>query len=101
MELINSLQGEISILIGGWITIIAGLLVKDLLTNFMHGIMFYFDKNFNEGDVVYIDDKEYIIVKNGVVNSVFLNEKTKKWMYIRNSRLQYLRLEKDVKKGFE
>lgn len=100
-ELLNQLNLEVSFLITGWISIIAGLLIKDILGNLMYGLMFYFDKNFNEGDVIYLNGSKYIIVKNGIVNSVFLNDKEQRWTYIRNNRLQYLQIEKDLNSKYE
>ena len=99
--ILNQLNVELSVLIVGWLSIIFGLIVKDFLTNFAHGIMFYFDKHFNEGDVIYISNVKYIIVKIGIMNSIFLNEKERRWTYVRNSRLQFLQLERDIKGSYE
>lgn len=96
LELFSQLNTELSILLTGWITIVFGLLIKDLLTNFVYGIMFYLDKNFNEGDIIYFNNQKYTIIKNGLLSSVFQNEETKRWAYVRNSKIHNLILEKRI-----
>jgi len=57
--------------ISALITIAVGLAVKDLVTTTVGGFLFYLNKNFNEGDHVYIEGEEAIIVKIGMRQTVF------------------------------
>jgi len=85
-----------------WITAVIalsiGLIVKDILSNFTSGVMFYLNKTFNEGDHAYLDGQICIIVKIGLRFTVFEFEKDghKCWRYIANDRVKYLTLEKII-----
>jgi len=78
------------------ISLLIAVLFKDVITNFLIGLKFYLNKNFNESDIVYINDKEYIIVKIGLTSTIFQNTETNKWMYISNDRLKYINFEKQI-----
>lgn len=83
------------------VTITVGLLLKDLATKISAGILFYFDKNFNEGDRVYLDGEEATIVKLGPFTSVFMieNGRGTVWRYISNDRIKWCKLEKIIIPG--
>lgn len=95
-ELITLLKIETGTIIIGWIAVVVGLVVKDILTSFAFGLMFYLDPQFVEGDAVYIDGEEAIIQKIGLTVSVFKIVETSRWRYIKNEKIRYHKLEKQV-----
>ena len=84
--------------ISALITIALGLAVKDLVTTFVSGCLFKFNKSFNEGDHVYLDGQKAVILKIGFRQTVFeLNDdRGQTWRYLYNHRLQYAKLEKVI-----
>lgn len=80
------------------LAVILGMVVKDMATNLVSGLMFYFDKSFMEGDTVYVDGQKAIIVRVGMRKTVFgiNNGRGYTWRYVQNSRIPYLHLEKVV-----
>lgn len=97
-QLAALLKIEIGSIIIGWIAIIIGLVLKDILTSVTFGIMFYLDPQFKEGDKVYIDDEEAIIQKIGFSITIFKITETSRWRYIKNEKIRYHKLEKQVEK---
>jgi len=95
-EILNALQGEIGTLITTGIAIIIGLIAKDVLSAVTFGLLFYIDKDFNEGDTVYINGKLATIIKISFNKSIFKIHESNRWKYIHNSRVRYLDLEKVV-----
>lgn len=83
------------------ITIALGLAVKDLVTTFVSGLLFKINKTFNEGDLVYLEGQEAIIIKIGMRQTVFEidDERGHIWRYIYNDRVKYLKLEKVIKEN--
>ena len=85
--------------LGILISLIMALMIKDIAMNFSKGLMFTFNKNFNPGDRVMIDDQEAIIISIGIGWTVFeilpKNGK-KKWRYLQNSRIPFVKLEKII-----
>lgn len=85
-----------------WITAIfaitIGLIVKDILINVTSGILFYLNKNFNEGDHVYLDGEPALIVRIGFRYTVFEVEKDNKrcWRFISNDRVKFSKMEKII-----
>ncbi len=81
------------------ITIALGLAVKDLVTTFVSGLLFKINKTFNEGDRVYLEGQEAVIIKIGMRQTVFEidDERGHIWRYIYNDRIKYLKLEKFIK----
>ncbi len=83
-------------------SITLSLILKDIAVKMSSGLMFYLDKNFNEGDTVYIDDKKATIVKIGLLETVFMvtNDNGEiLWRYISNDRIKFTKLEKPIVKG--
>lgn len=95
-EFINVLQGEIGALITSAIVIVIGLIVKDLLSAAAFGLMFYLDKSFNEGDVVYVNGEMATIIKISLSRTIFKMYDSNRWKYVHNSRIRYLDLEKVI-----
>ena len=95
----ESFQVNLSSLVLGWIAIILGLILKEFLTAFTFGMLFYFNKNFDEGDTVFIDGDEAIIQKIGITTTVFKMIETGRWQYVKNEKIRYRRLEKQIERG--
>lgn len=100
-EILNLLQVEVGTLIAGWLAIILGLVLKDILTSVAFGAMFFIDPQFTEGDTVYIDDDEAIIQKIGFTTTIFKITKTSRWRYVKNGKIRYHKLEKQIEKKEE
>ena len=85
--------------ISSLITIALGMAVKDLVTTFVSGLMFRFNKAFNEGDLVFLEGEKAIIIKIGIRQTVFEidDERGHTWRYIYNDRVKFLKLEKVVR----
>lgn len=80
------------------IAISIGLIIKDVLVNFTSGIMFYMNKNFNDGDHIYLDGEHAIIIRVGFRHTVFqvINEDKVCWRYISNDRVKNHKLDKII-----
>ncbi len=80
------------------ITIALGMAVKDLVTTAVSGYLFYLNKNFNEGDHVYINGDEAVIIKIGLRQTIFKmdNGRGETWLYLYNSKIQNAKLEKVI-----
>jgi len=71
--------------------------MKDAAAAVAKGLMFRFNGVFKEGDIVFLDGERAIIVKIGILQSVFGITKpdgTYCWRYINNTKMDNLRLEK-------
>lgn len=96
LEILNTFEGEISSLLFTAFVFIIGLTMKDLLTSASFGFLFYIDKNFNEGDNVYVDGQLSTIVNISIKRTIFKIHETNRWKYVPNSRIRYLNLEKVI-----
>ena len=87
--------------ISALISIAIGLAVKDLLTTSVSGFLFWLDRNFNEGDEVYIDGEKAIIVRIGFRQTVFGidNGRGYTWRFVYNHRISHMKLEKVIIKA--
>ena len=86
-------------LIGVIVTGIIALSIKDYITKIAKGLAFARNKAFNEGDHVILDKVPAIIVKVGVVQSVFGVTKPDGnyvWRYVPNERIPSLKLERII-----
>lgn len=100
---------EIAIATGiiAWISILLslaiGMAIKDLITTFVSGFLFYLNKNFNEGDKVYLNGIESTINKIGLRQTIFEvdNGRGITWNYVYNDRIKYLKLEKVIRQKEE
>lgn len=99
--LLESFKLEIGTVVLGWIMIILGLVVKDVLSSASFGLSFYLDPHFNEGETIFFDDEECIIQKIGLTTTVLRNVNNGRWKFIPNKRIKRHKLEKkiDEKKG--
>ena len=80
-----------------------GLLLKDLVTNFINGLKFKLDPSFNEGDKCIIDGDKAVIVKIGLYETVFsiFNGRGHVWRYVPNERIKFLKIEKIIEEPRE
>ena len=81
------------------ITIALGMATKELITTFISGVLFRFNPNFQEGNLVYIDDRKAIIVKIGFRMTVFEidDERGHTWLYVYNDTIKNMKLEKVIR----
>lgn len=83
----------IAILLG----LVASLIAKDFANSMSAGLSFKYNPQFNEGDNVLIDNEPATIIKIGYKYTVFSVRKDsghKTWRYVKNERIQFLKLEK-------
>lgn len=95
-QIIEIINKQIGMLFLGWFSVVIGLIIKDILTSIIFGIMFYLDQQFKEGDIIFIDGEEAIIQKIGLTITVFKIRETSRWRYVKNDKIRYLKLEKKV-----
>jgi len=80
-------------------TFVLILMTKDWLTSIAQGLLFSFNPTFNESDVVFLDGERAIIVKLGLLTTVFGISKpdgTYCWRYVPNTKVNNLKLEKII-----
>ena len=79
------------------LTTLFAMAIKDAAAAIAKGMMFRFNGIFKEGDIVFLDGERAIIVKIGILQSVFgitKDDGTYCWRYINNTKMDNLRLEK-------
>jgi len=93
----SALQSDLMI---GIIVLILLFLFKDYTVNIASGLAFKLNKDFNEGDLVLIDDKEAIIVNIGLRQTKFQFKHKNKitWKYVYNSRIPWMNISKVIYK---
>jgi hypothetical protein len=92
-QLGDLLAPYLAILIG----LVASLIAKDLANSMAAGLSFKYNPQFNEGDNVLIDNEPATIIKIGYKHTVFAVKKDsghRTWRYVKNERIQFLKLEK-------
>jgi len=89
--------------IGMVMIVIIGFMIKDFATKLSKGIAFSLNKQFQEGDKVLIDGERALIVKVGIVQTVFGIQKSHGefggdyvWRYVPNERIEFLKIEKII-----
>jgi len=96
-ELSNSLSVLFIPILGVVMTVMFGMAIKDAGAAIAKGMMFRFNAVFKEGDIVFLDGERAIIVKIGILQSVFGITKPDGaycWRYISNTKMDSLKLEK-------
>jgi hypothetical protein len=84
-------------IIAAMMVVLFGLAMKDAAAAIAKGMAFRFNGVFKEGDIVFLNDERAIIVKIGVLQSVFgitKSDGTYCWRYINNTKIDSLKLEK-------
>ena len=103
-QAIQQLTDNLAPFITGAIALILSLWIKDSAGRLVKGLAFKFNKHFNEGDEVIINSERAIIVRIGMLNTVFGFYRTSKnsdkvnhyWRFVPNERIAYLEIEKIV-----
>ena len=96
-ELSNHLSVLFLPVIAVVMTVLFGMMIKDAGAAIAKGVAFRFNGVFKEGDIVFLDGERAIIVKIGILQSVFGITKpdgTYCWRYISNMRMDHIVLEK-------
>ena len=103
MLLPNELSELITPFVVALIMLVISLWFKDFATKIARGLSFSFNKSFQEGDRVILDGERALIVKVGLIQTVFGITKSNGewdgdyvWRYVPNERIPYLKLEKVV-----
>lgn len=92
-QLSDLLAPYIVILLG----LVASLIAKDFANSLSSGLSFKYNPQFNEGDNVLIDDEPATIIKIGYKYTVFSVRKDSghnTWRYVKNEKIERLKLEK-------
>ena len=103
-QVIEQITSNITPFISGAIALVISLWIKDSAGRLARGVSFKFNRQFNEGDEVIIDSERAIIIKIGMLNTVFGFYRSSKnsehvchyWRFVPNERIAYLRIEKIV-----
>ena len=89
--------------IGMVLIVVFGFMLKDFATKWGKGLAFKMNKQFQEGDHVFIDGERALIVKIGMTQTVFGVTKTQGelngdyvWRYVSNERIGFLKIEKII-----
>ena len=89
--------------IGMVVIVVLGFMLKDFATKWGKGLAFKMNKQFQEGDHVFIDGERALIVKIGMTQTVFGVTKTQGelngdyvWRYVSNERIGFLKVEKII-----
>ena len=94
------ISNSVSLWIAYGLAFTLGLVMKDLLTSFVQGALFKFNRDFSEGDEVILDDEDAYIVSIGwryTKFGVYKEQDILSWRYVPNTRIQTLKLEKIVR----
>ena len=102
MDQVNNASLQLTEYLIPWIALLVSLVVtmwiKDWVTSFVKGMQFRRNKAFNEGDHVILDGMPSVVVKIGMIETVFgvYSDAGYTWRYVPNVRIPYLKLEKIV-----
>ena len=78
-------------------TALFGMALRDMAAAIAKGMAFRYSGVFKEGDIVFLDGERAIVVKLGIMISVFgitKDDGTYCWRYINNTKVDNLKLEK-------
>ena len=102
---LSQLTFELGDLIMPWLMVLFSLIVivwvKNVVESVVRGLLFQFDKSFNEGDHVILDNEPATIIKIGLSNTVFgvYSDRGYTWRYVPNEMIARLKLEKVIDKN--
>lgn len=85
----------------GWIVVIGiiALLSKDLMMNFVQGLVVFLGSGFNNDDIIYISGRQARIVRVGIRSTTFYMTDRKTKMVVPNEQLKQLVVEKTLPKN--
>jgi small-conductance mechanosensitive channel len=99
----NELGIQIADLITPFIAMMVGIIValwvKDLAVKAAAGMSFKYFGPFKEGDIVQLDGKKHMVIKIGLMNTIFGHKDAERgyiWRYVPNQKISGLRLGKVV-----
>ena len=99
----EEVQGFVEGLIGeyGWLLLIAiaTILAKDMIMNFVQGLLVFVGNDFNNDDIIYISGRQARIVRVGIRNTVFYMSDRGTKMPVPNEQLKQLTIEKSLPKN--
>ena len=99
----EEVQGFVEGLIGeyGWLLLIAiaTILAKDMIMNFVQGLLVFVGNDFNNDDIIYISGRQARIVRVGIRNTVFYMSDRGTKMPVPNEQLKQLTIEKTLPKN--
>ena len=85
----------------GWIIAVGiiALLSKDLMMNFVQGLIVFMGSGFNNDDIIYISGRQARIVRVGIRSTTFYMGDRKSKMVVPNEKLKELVVEKSLPKN--
>lgn len=80
------------------VALVIGLAIRDIVNNFVQGLLFFLNRNFKPGCHVYIDGERAVIISCGIRQTIFRieNGRGTTWRYVSNDRIKSLKLERVV-----
>ena len=100
----EEVKGFLENLIGeyGWLLFAAVLtiLAKDMIMNFVQGLLVFMGNDFNNDDIIYISGRQARIVRVGIRNTVFYMTDRRTKMLVPNEQLKLLTIEKRLPKNW-
>jgi len=99
LEISNNFSLWLTPLMTAGVAFLVLVLLKEIFVSIARGIRFRYNPNFKESDIVFLDGERAIIVKIGMLTTVFGVTKpdgTYCWRYIPNTRIEFLKLEKII-----
>ena len=99
MEIITYLDQNAVMFLELVLTITVGMMVRDFVSNFIAGCMFWISSDFKAGERVVIDGQPGVVVKIGLRKTIFgiVCPHGYVWRYVLNTRIAYLSLEKIIR----
>ena len=85
----------------GWLLLVAiiTIMAKDMIMNFVQGVLVFMGNDFNNDDIIYISGRQARIVRVGIRNTVFYMTDRKTKMLVPNEQLKQLTIEKTLPKN--
>ena len=85
----------------GWVILVGiiALLSKDLMMNFVQGLIVFMGSGFNNDDMIYISGRQARIVRVGIRSTTFYMTDRKSKMVVPNEKLKELIVEKSLPKN--
>ncbi len=85
----------------GWLLLVAiiTIMAKDMIMNFVQGLLVFMGNDFNNDDIIYISGRQARIVRVGIRNTVFYMTDRRSKMLVPNEQLKQLTIEKTLPKN--
>ena len=84
-----------------WLLLVAiiTIMAKDMIMNFVQGVLVFMGNDFNNDDIIYISGRQARIVRVGIRNTVFYMTDRRSKMLVPNEQLKQLTIEKTLPKN--